>query len=306
MNEAIIRTTDSSALVAGPSEFSWRAVIAGAFVASAVIFFLLFLGTGIGLSLFTVPRANPANSGYGLTLGAIYFFTAQAFGLGVGGYIAGRLMGPVLESRDEEIFHSSAHGLVTWALAVLMTVTMVAISGLVLAGSGLNAAAILGATNQTTQTSSSASDPTGYWVDMLFRPTASIAPSNLPAPVAANAVAAASPLPGRTVNEARAEAGRILGVGVLHGEKLTQADHDQLAILVSQFTGADIMLSNQRVDDVQNRMHEEVIAAAEEARKFTRFVSLWLAASLIFGALAASGIAVVGRWVDDDARMSAI
>src|SRR5436305_1990985 len=160
MNEAIIRTTDSSALVATPSEFSWRAVIAGAFVASAVIFFLLFLGTGIGLSLFTVPRANPANSGYGLTLGAIYFFTAQAFGLGVGGYIAGRLMGPVLESRDEEIFHSSAHGLVTWALAVLMTATMVAVSALALAGPGINAAAVLGAANQTNQAKPSPTDVT--------------------------------------------------------------------------------------------------------------------------------------------------
>ena len=119
MNEVVVRT-DSAGLVAATTspEFSWRAVVAGAFVASAVIFFLLFLGTGIGLSMFTAPQADAATAKSGLTLGAIYFFAAQAFGLAVGGYMAGRLMGPVLESRDEEIFHAAAHGLVAWALAV--------------------------------------------------------------------------------------------------------------------------------------------------------------------------------------------
>src|SRR2546430_17558156 len=91
MNEAVVRT-DSAALVipAISPEFSWRAVIAGAFVASAVIFFLLFLGAGIGLSLFTVPEANATTASHGLTLGAIYFFTAQPFGLAVAGSMAGR------------------------------------------------------------------------------------------------------------------------------------------------------------------------------------------------------------------------
>jgi hypothetical protein len=308
MNEMLVRTESGTAVAANTAfDFSWRAVIAGAFVASAVIFFFLFLGAGIGLSLFSIPQANAATAANGLTLGAIYFFAAQAFGLAVGAYIAGRLMGPVLESRDEEIFHASAHGLVTWALAVLMTATMVAVSGLTLTGSGLNAAALLGASNQTNQATSSTSDVTGYWVDTLFRPGQGAVQSASPGLVAGSQIAPSAvtaPVAiGQTENQARAEVGRILTVGLVHGEKLSAADHDQVALLVSKFTGTDLSESGRRVDDVQNQMHQQLIAAAEAARRFTRYISLWLAASLIFGALAASAMAVTGRWIDDEARI---
>ena len=75
-------------------EFSWNAVIAGALAAAAVIFLLLFIGSGVGLSLVSVPKANAQTAQNAITLGAIYFFAAQAFGFAVGGYLAGRLMGP--------------------------------------------------------------------------------------------------------------------------------------------------------------------------------------------------------------------
>jgi hypothetical protein len=213
----------------------------------------------------------------------------------------------VLESRDEEIFHSSAHGLVTWALAVLMTATMVAVSGLTLTGSGLNAAALLGASNQTNTTSSN-SDMTGYWVDTLFRPSRGTVPSTTSPGATAGSPGTPSPVTapvtmGQTENQARAEVGRILTVGLVHGEKLSTADHDQVALLVSKFTGAQLSEASQRVDDVQNQIHQQLVAAAEAARRFSRYISLWLAASLIFGALAASAMAVTGRWVDDEARV---
>jgi hypothetical protein len=301
MNEAVVRTDGALVVPAALSpEFSWRAVIAGAFVGSAAIFFLLFLGAGVGLSLFSVPQADAGTASKGITLGAIYFFTAQGFGVAVGGYVAGRLMGPVLESRNEEIFHSSTHGLVSWALAVLMTATMVAVSGLALAGPGMNAAAILGTSSQTNQRSASSSDTNGYWVDMLFRPA-----DATPSPVSATVSAApATPVQiSRSEADARAEAGRILTVGLLRAEKLSKDDHDYLVSLVSRIAGVDMAEAARRVNDVQNRMHQEVVAAAEGARRLTRFISLWLAASLIFGALAASAAAVTGRWVDDEARM---
>jgi uncharacterized protein involved in exopolysaccharide biosynthesis len=49
-------------------------------------------------------------------------------------------------------------------------------------------------------------------------------------------------------------------------------------------------------------MDQQEVDAAEAARRLAKTVSLWLAASLIFGALVASGAAVSGRWVDDKAR----
>jgi hypothetical protein len=285
MSNIVLAETPGLTAVETP-EFSWRAVFAGAFVAAGVIFFLLFLGTGFGLSLVSVPEANANTAQKALTLGAIYFFAAQAFGLAVGGYLAGRLMGPVLETESEEIFHSSTHGLVVWAVAVLMTATMAVISGVSLTGSALNAAAIFGASPSNQQEPGLTPDATGYWVDALFRPSA---------PAATPAASAATP-------EARAEAGRILRIGLLHGERLSAADHDQLARLVSQSTGADMAEASRRVDDVQTRIHQQEVAAAEAARRLTKYVSLWLAASLCFGALVAAAAAMSGRWVDDNAR----
>src|SRR5450432_1933407 len=169
----------------GAPEFSWRAVFAGALVAVAVTFFLLSLGSGVGLSLISAPEATANTAKNALTLGAIYFFVAQAFGLVVGGYLAGRLMGPVLESEDEELFHSTTHGLVVWAVSVAATVTMVGLSGLAVTNSAFNAGALFGAANaQTSYADGLMPAANGYWVDTLFRPvsTSNAAPAATPAP----------------------------------------------------------------------------------------------------------------------------
>jgi hypothetical protein len=299
MNKMLLSADNVVVASDNAPEFSWRAVFAGALVASAVIFFLLLLGSGVGLSLISVLEANAATAKSAITLGAIYFFAAQAFGLAVGGYLAGRLMGPVLESESEELFHSSTHGLVVWGLGVVMTATMIVLSGLVLSSSGLNAAALLGAsgTNQQ-QNAGVATAVTGYWVDTLFRPAE-----------ATQTAAGAQPQPSAVVApaqngdaEARAETARVLAVGLAHGEMLSQPDHDRIVALVSRFTGVDMTQANRRVNEVLNRVRQAEVAAAEAARKAARMLSLWLAASLIFGALAAAGAAVSGRWADDEAR----
>jgi hypothetical protein len=168
---------------------------------------------------------------------------------------------------------------------------MTVLGGLALAGPGLTAAAILGASNQTKTSSSPTPEATGYWVDTLFRAPSPSAPT------------ASTPGAGRTLVDARAESGRILTTGLPTG-KLSQADHDQLALLVSQFTGSDTSSAASRVDDVVTTMHQEAVAAAEAARKFARTISVWLAASLVFGGLVAAAAAVTGRSVDDKARMA--
>ncbi len=56
-----------------PRRFNWSAAFAGAFVATAVTFFLLTLGSGVGLSLVSVRHATSGDATTFLTLGAIYF-----------------------------------------------------------------------------------------------------------------------------------------------------------------------------------------------------------------------------------------
>jgi hypothetical protein len=152
------------------SRFSWSAALAGAFVALAVTFLLLTLGSGVGLSLVTTPALLHGASPAFLTLGAIYFLAAQAFGFAAGGHIVGRLIAPEIETPKEEEFRAGAHGLAVWAIAVVATATMAATAGLVAEGAVPSALAAF-------KTSSPANggltpETTAYWVDTLFRPAA--------------------------------------------------------------------------------------------------------------------------------------
>lgn len=160
----IIDTGNENGLFA--HRFSWSAAFAGAFLATAVTFFLLALGAGFGLSLVSVQTAATPTF---LTGGAIYFLAAQAFGFAAGGHLAGRLIGPAPETAKEEEFRSAAHGLVVWALTVVATATLVAF-GAMIAGSS----AISAATNSQKMESAQTMTPSyiGYWVDILFTPGA--------------------------------------------------------------------------------------------------------------------------------------
>jgi hypothetical protein len=167
----------------------------------------------------------------------------------------------------------------------------------------------MGAPNTTTQQSGYLTPGiTGYWVDSLFRPgtTTPQTPAPATAEDAAAAAVAAQPAPApipQVSAEARAEMSRILTVGLANGEALTRPDHDRAVALVEQNAGVDQMEATRRVDDVQARIRQQVTNAAETARKVMRNISLLLAASLIFGALVASASAVLGRSIDDDARL---
>jgi hypothetical protein len=144
--------------------FSWSAAFAGAFLATAVTFFLLALGAGFGLSLTSVQTATTPTF---LTGGAIYFLAAQAFGFAAGGHLAGRLIGPAAETAKEEEFRSAAHGLVVWALAVVATATLVAIGAMVAGNTALSVAAN---TQKTDPAQTMTPSYVGYWVDILFTP----------------------------------------------------------------------------------------------------------------------------------------
>ncbi len=82
------------------ARFSWGPIFAGAVIATAVTFFLVSTGSGLGLALTSAHAATVAGVKTFLALGAIYFLAAQAFGFAVGGHVTGRLM-PVALDDDE-------------------------------------------------------------------------------------------------------------------------------------------------------------------------------------------------------------
>ena len=89
--------------------FSWGLAFAGGVVAIVVTLVLLILGSGFGLLLVSPVKHTGLSAPVFLTAGAIYFLTAQAFGFAVGGHLAGRLLGPVLETRGQKELRAAAH-----------------------------------------------------------------------------------------------------------------------------------------------------------------------------------------------------
>jgi hypothetical protein len=358
MSTTTVLNEDTATIIsddASPRRFSWSAAFAGAFVATAVTLLLLTLGSGVGLSLVTVRHATESGTLTFLTLGAIYFLVAQAFGFAAGGHIVGRMIGPALETdRDEEI-RAGTHGLVAWALAVVATATLIALS--VVAGASSTASGVVNAAlapASTARTDTATISPvTAYWVDTLFRaPSAKAAllgfkqyaqvdngtatdgttapPSNdstitpdqtmappvtgttTPAPHAntvflngsatepvTTAVPPATTLSTRSIAADKAEAGRILTVGMANGGTLSHDDRAQLAQIVSNDTGMGLDPATTRVNDVVNRIRADEIKAAETARKTAAYASLWTALALLFGAVLAVAASISARWEDD-------
>jgi hypothetical protein len=228
MSTTTILSEDSAAIVtdeARPS-FNWSATIAGAFAATAVTFFLVTLGSGVGLSLASVRGASGTGAAVFLTLGAIYFFAAQAFGFAVGGHLTGRLIGPALESAKEEEFRAGAHGFVMWALAVVASLAILGLSTVLIAKP---ATTIPSAAN-------------GYWVDMMFRPAANDA---------------------RIAGD-KAEAGRILAAAAIKKGADAQ-DSARMAQLVSRDAGLSMTAAMQRVSDVESAMRTDALHATRAA-----------------------------------------
>ncbi len=250
--------------------FSWGLAFAGAFAATAITFFLLTLGSGLGLLLVNpVTHAGPSAPVF-LTGGAIYFVAAQAFGFAVGGHLAGRLLGPQLETRMQEDFRAGAHGLTVWAITVVTSIVLIGLAGLV---AGSHVAALYGS---AASSRSEATTPNNYLVDKLYRPTGGAAPQT-----------------------ARDEANRILAAGMANGETLTSEDRARLVTLVSRNAGLNRDEAAARIDAMQADIQAKTRQAADTARKVASYTSLWIAISLLFGLIVAIFAAISARIEDD-------
>jgi len=254
-------------------KFSWGLAFAGAFAATAVTFFLLSIGAGFGLLLVNpVTHTGPTLPGF-LTGGAIYFFVAQAFGFAVGGHLAGRLLGPIVETQSQEDFRAGAHGLTVWAITVVASLLLVALASMAAVHSGSVVASMYGA---NAANSSQAPTPTNYLVDKLFRPVG-----------------------GNASEGARLEAARIVDASFAKGVALSDSDHARLVMLVSRNAGISRDDASSRVDAIAADTKSKVEQAANAVRKAVSYSSLWIGFSLLFGAIVSVFAAVTARIEDD-------
>ncbi|MGK5037805.1 hypothetical protein [Janthinobacterium sp. LB3P118] len=281
---------------------SWGAVLAGAAAAAALSFILLILGVGLGLSSVSPWSFNATAIGVS-TIAWLAFMQLAASG--IGGYMAGRLRVKWSSIHTDEVhFRDTAHGLLAWAVATLITVAVLAggtravLSGAIDAGSGVAAAVSPAAAAGAKQGEGSSTNALDYFSDMVLR-TAPAAASGTPAIAA----------PGVTLADQRVEIGKIFATSLSTGS-LAADDRAYLAQVVASRTGLTQAEAEARVDAVYGRAAKvaadakaKAQQAADTARKAGAHTALWMFVALLLGAFVASLAATFGGRQRDHERV---
>lgn len=268
--------TDAPRWADSVADVSWASVAAGAVVAAAISLGLLGLGAGLGLSSIS-PWADSGVSASTFKTGAgIYLVLVAVMSSAIGGYLAARLRTKWSGIHtNEAFFRDTAHGLVAWAFATVLSAGVLGAAATHIVGgaaSGVAPAAAQGA---------AAVNPSQVFVDRLFR-TEAAAPS----------AAAGS----ANNNEAsRAEVLRLWTSSFKDNNDLAPADRTYVARVVASQTGMSQADAEKRVNDVV----VEAKAAADRARSGAAKLAFWMTAALFFGAFAASLAAVEGGQLRD-------
>lgn len=285
------------------SAVSWGAIFAGAAGAAALSLILLILGTGLGLSAIS-PWAGDGIEAKTFGISGILWITLTSIvASGLGGYLAGRLRTKWISTLGDEVyFRDTAHGFLAWAVATLLTASLLTSAvgtivgggikaGAAIAGGAANsagvAAAVAGAhSDKAGERLGQGNESTGYFIDSLFRKS----------PIA-------TPAPAPEVNADKIPAREVARIfaNALRTNALPPADAQYLGQVVAAHTGLSQQEAEIRVKDTynlwQNKLQEaEATAkqAADDARKSTAYISLWLFVSLLAGAFTASWLATFG------------
>jgi hypothetical protein len=252
------------------SGVSWAAIAAGAVTTSALTLVLLAFGAGMEFLGSSPWNAGASATKFGVAAG-IYLLVLATLSSSVGGYIAGRLRTKWVDLHSHEVyFRDTAHGFLSWAFASVISAALLAsVTTSIASGAASGAAQAGGAAMSDGGRGNSSS----YFVDSLLRsPT--------------------SPAAGDT-RPMRDEVSRILAASA--GGDMPAADRTYLTQLVAARTGLSPADAEKRVSDVT----AEAKAAADRARKAAGAMSLWLAASMLLGAFAASLAATEGGELRD-------
>ena len=272
----------------GHSGVSWAAIFAGAATAVALSLLLIMLGAGLGFSAVS-PWANEGVGAKGLGITAIVWLAVtQIIASGMGGYLAGRLRVKWANMHGDEVyFRDTAHGFLAWAVATLVTVTLIAGSVSSVIGSGVQAGASVASGAASAMSSAAAShadkssgNSSDYFIDTLFRDDRGTAVSE---------------------DAAHGIVTRIFVRSLGNDGQLSGEDRTYLAQIVAQRTNLSQAEAEQRVDQVYAKAHQAVEdakvkanEAADTAAKVAAWTTLWMFISLLLGAFFASLCATFG------------
>ena len=260
---AVSERTEIVAVETATSFLQWTPVIAGALVASAISLVLIAFGSAIGLSILSSsPTWRDASPALAVLSGLFLLLTAIA-SFGLGGYVAGRLRERWHQSAHDDVveFRDGTHGVVAWALAVVITGLVAAASAAVIASREVQPA---------TSPIATTSEPLiAYELDRLFR-------------------AGQRPFEG-DLTYTRAEAGRIL-LTATGRRGIAPEDRTYLVRLVATRTGISQPDAERRVDDAI----AGATTAVRKARRGAVILAFATAVSLLVGAATAWYASCVG------------
>lgn len=250
-----------------PRFVQWSPIVLGAFAATALSSVLLTFAVTIGLGVTSAsPTWRDASAALAI-LSGLYLIIQAVLSFGLGGYIAGHTRiptgtGAVGTAAIEETEHvDGAHGLGTWALAVVM--------GAILA-TWIGAATVSRTSPARSTAQVSAAEPLlSYELDRLFR--AGRRASNV------------------DLSTERAEAGRILLTTSSHSG-MSAEDRTYLVQQVVALTGLAATDAERRVDSVI----ASATTAIARSRRSTIILAFSVATAILLGAVAAWAAACAG------------
>jgi hypothetical protein len=245
----------------------WSPIVLGAFAATALSSVLLTFAVTIGLGVTSAsPTWRDASAALAI-LSGLYLIIQAVLSFGLGGYIAGHTRipigtGAVGTAGLEETEHvDGAHGLGTWALAVVM--------GAILA-TWIGAATVSRTSPARGPAQASAAEPLlSYELDRLFR--------------------AGRRAPNVDLSAERAEAGRILLTTSSHSG-MSAEDRTYLVQQVVALTGLAATDAERRVDSVI----ASATTAIARSRRSTIILAFSVATAILLGAVAAWAAACAG------------
>ena len=236
----------------------WGAILAGAAVAVGTFSVFAAFGSAIGLAL--VPSASDdrmAATGL-LVAAALWALWVQLSSYMAGGYITGRLRQRIGDAKPHEVeMRDGAHGLVMWAVGVVLTSL---IAGWIAMAGGSAAANVAAGTDAQ------------YFAGRLMRPQTAIAQS-----------APATEL---------SEAGKIQAAALLTRMTAVSNDADQAFLISEVSSKAGVPEAEARTRVEQTIV--EMKTAADKARRFGIVLAFFTAVSLLLSAVSAWWAAVKG------------
>jgi hypothetical protein len=245
----------------GPlSYIHWGPVFAGAVVAAAVWSVLMAFASTVGLMIVSPSPTWRDTSLWLAILSGFWIIIVTVGSYALGGYLAGRVRSTWRADPDEVEFRDGAHGLLVWAVGVVLSVALL----------WATAATFTAANNAASPPREAAGAPgfLAYELDRLFRSERRLEP-----------VAA----------DVRAEASRLLTKGIGRQE-MPSEDRTHLVRVVAGATGLPAADAERRVIQVLT----EARNSTSQARRTAVILGFAAAAALAAAAAAAWFAAAAG------------